>query len=162
MGNAVRRRGSHSATVPRTICLGIGVFGFSGCCSGFSSGIGVGLPLGRPTPSEISDQFVASALVPVPSDCVSGWSDSHLEIPVGSKPSTSLPLLQPPAEGAIIRLRSAPTHIVQPAHHPAGALDPFAVWLVVDAVDNVIDGQPQLVLSRIGGEAGKMFAADEA
>ena len=81
---------------PPSIGLGIGGFGFSGCCSGFGSGIGVGLPLGRPNPSEISDQYVASALIPVPSDYVSSWADYHLEISVGTQ-SISLAAPSPAA-----------------------------------------------------------------
>jgi len=53
---------------PPSISLGIGGFGFSGCCSAFGSGLGVGLPVGQPTPAEISDQFVASALIPSPAN----------------------------------------------------------------------------------------------
>jgi hypothetical protein len=53
---------------PPTVGFGIGGFGFSGCCSGFGSGIGVGLPVSAPTPAEVSDQYVASALIPVPTD----------------------------------------------------------------------------------------------
>ena len=34
------------------------------CCSAFGSGLGVGVPVGQPTPAEISDQYVASALIP--------------------------------------------------------------------------------------------------
>jgi hypothetical protein len=59
---------------PPSISLGIGGFGFSGCCSAFGSGLGVGVPVGQPTPAEISDQFVASALIPSPPDDVDNWS----------------------------------------------------------------------------------------
>ena len=49
---------------PPSIGLGIGGFGVSGCCSGFGSGIGIGVPVGGPTIAEVSDQYVASALIP--------------------------------------------------------------------------------------------------
>ena len=48
-----------------------GGVGLSGCCSGFGSDVGTGVPVGRPTPAEISDQYVASALIPVPPDYAS-------------------------------------------------------------------------------------------
>ena len=65
---------------PPSVGIGIGGFGFSGCCSSFGSGIGVGMPVGQPTPAEISDQFVASALIPVPPDYVTDWSQYHVEV----------------------------------------------------------------------------------
>jgi hypothetical protein len=70
---------------PPSIGLGIGGFGISGCCSGFGSGIGVGVPVGRPTTAEISDQYVASALIPVPADYATNWSSYHLEVSVGEQ-----------------------------------------------------------------------------
>ena len=65
---------------PPSISLGFGGFGFSGCCSGFGSGIGVGLPVGGPSVAEVSDQYVASAQIPVPTDYVTNWSSYHLEV----------------------------------------------------------------------------------
>jgi hypothetical protein len=70
---------------PPSIGIGIGGFGFSGCCSGFGSGLGLGMPVGRPTPAEISDQYVASALIPVPVDYGTNWSNYHLEVAVGGQ-----------------------------------------------------------------------------
>ena len=70
---------------PPSISLGIGGFGFSGCCSGFGSGLGVGVPLGRPTPSEVSDQYVASALIPVPADYAANWASYHLQVSIGGQ-----------------------------------------------------------------------------
>jgi hypothetical protein len=78
---------------PPSIGLGIGGFGISGCCSGFGSGVGVGFPLGGPRPSEISDQYVASALIPVPTDYAARWSHYHLEVSVGGQ---SVTLAAPP------------------------------------------------------------------
>jgi hypothetical protein len=71
---------------PPSIGLGIGGFGFSGCCSGFGSGIGATVPVGRPTPAEVSDQYVASALIPVPPDYANNWSHYHVEISAGAQP----------------------------------------------------------------------------
>ncbi len=54
-------------------------------CSAFGSGVGVGVPVGQPTPAEISDQYVASALIPVPPDYVTNWSQFHVEISAGGQ-----------------------------------------------------------------------------
>ena len=70
---------------PTSISLGIGGFGFSGCCSAFGSGLGVGIPVGQPTPAEISDQFVASALIPSPPDYAANWSKYHVEVWAGGQ-----------------------------------------------------------------------------
>jgi hypothetical protein len=70
---------------PPSISLGIGGFGFSGCCSAFGSGIGVGIPVGQPTPAEISDQFVASALIPSPPDYAQHWMQYRLELDAGNQ-----------------------------------------------------------------------------
>jgi hypothetical protein len=71
---------------PPSIGLGIGGFGFSGCCRGFGSGVGIGVPVGGPTPAEVSDQYVASALIPVPPDYASNWSRYRVEISAGAQP----------------------------------------------------------------------------
>ncbi len=68
---------------PPTVGFGIGGFGVSGCCSAFGSGIGVGLPVAGPTPAEVSDQYVASANIPVPPDYASNWSRYHVEVSAG-------------------------------------------------------------------------------
>ena len=70
---------------PPSISLGIGGFGFSGCCSAFGSGLGVGVPVGQPTPAEISDQFVASALIPSPPDYAANWTQYHVEVLAGGQ-----------------------------------------------------------------------------
>jgi len=70
---------------PPSISLGIGGFGFSGCCSAFGSGLGVGIPVGQPTPAEISDQFIASALIPSPPDYAANWSQYHVEVWAGGQ-----------------------------------------------------------------------------
>jgi hypothetical protein len=70
---------------PPTIGLGIGGFGFSGCC-GFGSGVGVGVPLGSPTVSSVSDQYVASALIPVPADYGTDWATYRIEVSTGGLP----------------------------------------------------------------------------
>jgi hypothetical protein len=78
---------------PPSIGLGIGGFGFSGCCFGIGSGLGLSVPVGRPTPSEVSDQYVASALIPVPADYASKWANYHVEVLVGRQ---SMILAAPP------------------------------------------------------------------
>ena len=65
---------------PPSISLGIGGFGFTGCCSAIGSGVGVGLPVGKPTVAEASDQYIASALIPVPADYASNWLQYHVEV----------------------------------------------------------------------------------
>ena len=70
---------------PPSVGLGIGGFGFSGCCSGFGSGIGIGVPVGSPTVAEVSDQYVASALIAVPADYATNWNNYHLEVSVGEQ-----------------------------------------------------------------------------
>lgn len=73
---------------PPSVGLSIGGFGFTGCCSGIGSGVGVGLPVGRPTLSEVSDQYVASALIPIPPDYPAHWSSYRLEVLTGSRSIT--------------------------------------------------------------------------
>jgi len=70
---------------PPSVGIGIGGFGFSGCCSAFGSGVGVGLPVGQPTPGEISDQYVASALISAPPDYATNWSQYHVEVSAGGQ-----------------------------------------------------------------------------
>ncbi len=81
---------------PPSVSLGIGGFGFTGCCSGFGSGLSVGLPVGGPTPAEVSGQYVASALIPVPADYATNWASYHLQVSVGSQ-SITLAAPAPPA-----------------------------------------------------------------
>jgi hypothetical protein len=71
---------------PPSVGIGIGGFGFSGCCSGFGSGVGVGLPLGGPRPTHVSDQYIGSAVIPVPADYDHTWQTYRLELQVGSRP----------------------------------------------------------------------------
>ena len=71
---------------PPSIGLGIGGIGFGGCCFGIGSGLGFDVPVGHPTPSEVSDQYVASALIPVPADYTSNWANYRVEILVGGRP----------------------------------------------------------------------------
>jgi hypothetical protein len=72
---------------PPSVGFGVGGFGFSGCCTGFGSGVGVGLPLGEPRPTHISDQYIVSAVIPVPSNYGQTWSTYRLEIQVGNRPT---------------------------------------------------------------------------
>ncbi len=70
---------------PPSISLGIGGFGFSGCCSAFGSGIGVGMPVGRPTVAEASDQYVTSALIALPPDYSQNWTQYRVEVAAGNQ-----------------------------------------------------------------------------
>ena len=81
---------------PPSVSFGIGGFGFSGCCSGLGLGLGTSLPVGRPTPAEVSDQYVASALIPVPPDYATNWTSYHLQVTIGNQ-STVLAAPAPPA-----------------------------------------------------------------
>lgn len=51
----------------------------------FGPGIGVGLPVGGPSVAEVSDQYVASAQIPVPADYVANWSGYHVEFQSADK-----------------------------------------------------------------------------
>jgi hypothetical protein len=70
---------------PPTVGLGIGGFGFSGCCSGFGSGIGFDVPVGRPTVAAVSDQYISSAVIPVPADYAQHWSSYRVQVRVGNR-----------------------------------------------------------------------------
>ncbi len=70
---------------PPSISLGFGGFGLNGCCGGFGSGLSVGVPVGRPTAGDVSDQYVASALIPVPADYATNWANYHLQVSIGSQ-----------------------------------------------------------------------------
>jgi hypothetical protein len=70
---------------PPSIGLGIGGFGFTGCCSAIGSGIGFGVPLGRPTVAEASDQYLTSALISVPFDYQQHWSQYRLGVTAGNQ-----------------------------------------------------------------------------
>jgi hypothetical protein len=77
---------------PPSIGIGIGGFGFSGCC-GFGSETGIGLPLGGPRPVNVSDQYVASVSIPVPADYAQHWNAYRVELRVGNR---SLAVAAPP------------------------------------------------------------------
>jgi hypothetical protein len=80
---------------PPSISLGIGGFGFTGCCSAIGSALGVGLPVGRPTVAEASDQYIAAALIPVPADYAGNWSQYRVEVSPYRGTSMSLPAPAP-------------------------------------------------------------------
>jgi len=65
--------------------IGIAGFGFSRD-GGFGSGIGVGMPLGGPMPTHVDDQYIGSAVIPVPGDYNQTWSTCRLELQVGNRP----------------------------------------------------------------------------
>jgi hypothetical protein len=70
---------------PPSIGIGIGGFGITGCCSAIGSGVGFGVPFGRPTVAEASDQYVTSALITVPPDYQQHWSQYRLEVAAGNQ-----------------------------------------------------------------------------
>jgi len=80
---------------PPSISLGIGGFGFTGCCSAIGSGVGVGVPVGSPTVAEVSDQYVASALIPAPADYATNWAQYHVEVSPNGGATVNLPAPAP-------------------------------------------------------------------
>ena len=46
---------------------------------GFGSGVGVDMPVGSPTVSEISNQYIVSAAIPLPPDYMANWASFHVE-----------------------------------------------------------------------------------
>jgi hypothetical protein len=70
---------------PPSIGFGIGGFGLAGCCSAVGSGIGFGVPVGRPTVAEASDQYVTSALITAPPDYLRNWAQYRLEVAAGGQ-----------------------------------------------------------------------------
>ncbi len=68
---------------PPIIGLGIGGFGFGSSGVGFGSGAGVGIPVGKPTVAEVSDQYIASAILPTPVDYRTNWGAYHVELSIG-------------------------------------------------------------------------------
>ena len=69
---------------PPTIGFGIGGIGFSGCC-GFGSGVGVGVPVGKPSVADVSNQYIVSGLIPAPADYKANWAAYHVEISTGGQ-----------------------------------------------------------------------------
>ena len=82
---------------PPTLGFGIGGFGFSGCCSGFGSGLGIDVPVGQPTPAAVSDQYISSAVIPVPADYAQHWSGYRVQVQLGNR--ALLLTAPPPASG---------------------------------------------------------------
>ena len=101
---------------PPTIGIGIGGFGFSGCCSAFGSGIGVASPWARPRGGG-SDQWISSALIPVSGRLrsrlahVSGGGADRAKRAHGASPASGLSqvLCWPPARAAPGAARDALT-----------------------------------------------------
>ena len=80
---------------PPSIGFGIGGFGFTGCCSGIGSGLGLDVPVGRPTPAGVSDQYLTSASIPTPADYATNWASYRVRVQLGG----SVMLLSAPAPG---------------------------------------------------------------
>lgn len=67
-------------STPPTIGLGLG--GFGGNVGG---GGGVGFPLGRPHPTSVDNQFVASSRILPPPDYLQRWSQYHVVVDLGTQ-----------------------------------------------------------------------------
>jgi hypothetical protein len=80
---------------PPSIGFGFGGFGFTDCCFGVGSGVGLSVPLGRPTPAEVSDQFLTSASIPAPADYAWNWTGYRVRVQLGD----GAMLLPAPAPG---------------------------------------------------------------
>ena len=65
--------------------VGLGIGGWSG---NVGSAMGIGLPLGGPTPSQITDQFVSMVLLPVPADYQANWPAYKVQVQVGNRALT--------------------------------------------------------------------------
>jgi hypothetical protein len=70
---------------PPSVGFGIGGFGFSGCCTGFGSGVSFGVPVGGPTPAAVSNQYISSAVVRVPAAYAEHWSSYRVQVQVGDR-----------------------------------------------------------------------------
>jgi hypothetical protein len=65
--------------------VGLGIGGWSG---NVGSGMGIGLPLGGATPSQVTDQFVSMVLLPVPADYKANWPAYKVQVQVGDRALT--------------------------------------------------------------------------
>ncbi len=79
---------------PPTVGFGVGGFGFSGCCSGLGSGLGLDVPVGKPTAASVSDQYISSAVIPVPAGYAQHWSSYRVQVQIGNR---ALLLAAPPS-----------------------------------------------------------------
>jgi hypothetical protein len=71
--------------------IGIGLGGFSG---NIGSSVGLGLPLGGPTPAYSSDQFVTSVTFAAPADYARNWPQYRVQVQLGSR-NVTLPAPNP-------------------------------------------------------------------
>jgi len=69
---------------PPTIGLGLGGFGWDGG-GGAGGGAGIGFPLGRPHPTSVDDQFVASSRLVPPADYGQRWSQYRVVVDLGTQ-----------------------------------------------------------------------------
>jgi hypothetical protein len=44
------------------------------------------VPIGKPTVSDVSDQYITSALIPAPADYSTNWSFYHVEVSTSGVP----------------------------------------------------------------------------
>jgi hypothetical protein len=83
-------RGPYTAYNPPS-SASVGVGGFGG---GFGSAVGLSFPVGGPTVAASSNQFVSSALIPLPADYVLNWHDYRVEVQLGNR-VVNVPAPQP-------------------------------------------------------------------
>ena len=89
-GSALPAAGINVVRTPYTAynpppSMGIGVGGFGG---NFGTALGLGFPLGGPTPAYSSDQFVTSITFAPPPDYAQNWTQYRVEIQLGTRTLT--------------------------------------------------------------------------
>jgi hypothetical protein len=65
--------------------VGLGIGGWNG---NVGSAAGIGLPLGDPTPSRVTDQFISTVLLPAPADYRANWPAYKVQVQVGNRALT--------------------------------------------------------------------------
>jgi hypothetical protein len=71
----------HTAYNPApTISLGLG--GFSG---NLGAGLGLGVPVGGPSPAYTTDQYISNVTIPAPRDYASSWQRYQVQVQLGSR-----------------------------------------------------------------------------
>jgi hypothetical protein len=60
-------------------------FGFGGFSSNLGAGLGLGVPVGGPTPAYTTDQYISNVTLPAPSDYLSSWQRYQVQVQLGSR-----------------------------------------------------------------------------